>query len=264
MIPSRLARTRARGDGPATAATADAVVWKPIGHRSRRNRSERFPNPPRRAARPLTAMSARGYVGAVAGGGAPHFAVASRADIRPRVRLTAPSGAAGLRASTTRRHRGAGYWQVRGVDNGGVHRGGALRPGRPMPPVVAEVFVSREGHALGLIPPLHSQGEFEHEPSEVDVFFPVAYHGGSVMAGGVTVHTIFWAPSGYAFQGSPGAGIPTYKGLIQQTLHRHRGESLGRVANAKKQRKSATSSRRSPSTPKESRRARSPPGSTRS
>ena len=24
---------------------------------------------------------------------------------------------------------------------------------------------------------------------------PVTYHGGSVMAGGVTVHTIFWAPA---------------------------------------------------------------------
>ena len=78
------------------------------------------------------------------------------------------------------------------------------------------VFVPRVGHALGLIPPVNSQGEFNTEPSEVGVFFPVVYHGGSVMAGGVTVHTIFWAPSGYAFQGSPGAGIPTYKGLIQQ------------------------------------------------
>jgi hypothetical protein len=36
------------------------------------------------------------------------------------------------------------------------------------------------------------------------------------MTGGVTVHTIFWAPSGYAFQGSPDGVAPTYEGMIQQ------------------------------------------------
>ncbi len=36
------------------------------------------------------------------------------------------------------------------------------------------------------------------------------------MTGGITVHTIFWAPSGFSFQGSPGAGIPTYKGMVQE------------------------------------------------
>jgi hypothetical protein len=36
------------------------------------------------------------------------------------------------------------------------------------------------------------------------------------MSGPVTVHTIFWAPPGYAFQGSPANGIPTYEGMIQQ------------------------------------------------
>ena len=35
-------------------------------------------------------------------------------------------------------------------------------------------------------------------------------------AGGVTVHTIFWAPSGFAFQGSPGAPAPTYEGTIEK------------------------------------------------
>ena len=32
----------------------------------------------------------------------------------------------------------------------------------------------------------------------------------------VTVHTIFWAPSGYAFGGSPGAGVLGYVPLVQQ------------------------------------------------
>jgi hypothetical protein len=36
------------------------------------------------------------------------------------------------------------------------------------------------------------------------------------MAGGVTVHTVFWAPSGYAFQGSPGGSVPTYEGMLKQ------------------------------------------------
>ena len=42
------------------------------------------------------------------------------------------------------------------------------------------------------------------------------YHAGSVMTGGVTVHTIFWAPAGYGFQGSPGFGSRRYEGMIQQ------------------------------------------------
>ena len=33
--------------------------------------------------------------------------------------------------------------------------------------------------------------------------------------GGVTVHVIFWAPSGFPFQGGP-TGAPTYEGLIEQ------------------------------------------------
>jgi hypothetical protein len=77
-------------------------------------------------------------------------------------------------------------------------------------------FHPRVGNALGLIPPVNSQGNFNTEPTEVGVFNAVTYHGGSVMNGGVTVHTIFWAPSGYAFQGSTGAGIPTYEGIIEE------------------------------------------------
>lgn len=32
----------------------------------------------------------------------------------------------------------------------------------------------------------------------------------------VTIHTIFWAPAGYHFDGSPAAGVPGYRALIEQ------------------------------------------------
>jgi hypothetical protein len=84
------------------------------------------------------------------------------------------------------------------------------------PALAARTFHPRVGNALGLIPPVNSQGNFNTEPTENGVFNAVTYHAGSVMNGGVAVHTIFWAPSGYAFQGSPGAGIPTYEGTIEK------------------------------------------------
>ena len=34
---------------------------------------------------------------------------------------------------------------------------------------------------------------------------PVAYHGGPVMRN-VTIHTVFWAPAGYHFDGAPARG----------------------------------------------------------
>jgi len=80
----------------------------------------------------------------------------------------------------------------------------------------ARTFHPRVKNALGLIPPVNSQGNFNTEPSENGVFNAVTYHGGSVMAGGVAVHTIFWAPSGFAFQGSPGGTVPTYEGIIEK------------------------------------------------
>src|ERR1700759_3384026 len=82
------------------------------------------------------------------------------------------------------------------------------------PAWAARTFHPRVGTALGLIPPVNSQGNFNTEPTENGVFNAVTYHGGSVMAGGVTVHTIFWAPSGFAFQGSPGGSVPPYEGTI--------------------------------------------------
>lgn len=79
-------------------------------------------------------------------------------------------------------------------------------------------FRPRIGAALGLVPTLRAQQRMARADIATGAPIPVTYHGGSVMAGGVTVHTIFWAPSGYAFEGSPGNGIPTYEGLIKQFL----------------------------------------------
>src|SRR5689334_8293214 len=78
----------------------------------------------------------------------------------------------------------------------------------------APAFHPRVGNAMGLIPPVPDQGTRNFEPNEAGIFTAVTYHGGVTMTGGVTVHTIFWAPAGFAFQGSPGAGIPTYKGMV--------------------------------------------------
>src|SRR5436305_3466758 len=77
-------------------------------------------------------------------------------------------------------------------------------------------FHPRIDNALGLVPPAPDQGTKNFEPKQGGIYTAVTYHGGPTMTGGVTVHTIFWAPPGYSFQGSPGAGIPDYKGMIQQ------------------------------------------------
>jgi hypothetical protein len=70
-------------------------------------------------------------------------------------------------------------------------------------------FKPRVGFALGLLP-AHGSQEVATSPG-----IPVLYHGGSVMRN-VTIHTVFWAPAGYRFDGSPGAGVPGYIPLIQQ------------------------------------------------
>jgi hypothetical protein len=64
---------------------------------------------------------------------------------------------------------------------------------------------ARVGHAMGLVP--HYGVDDIAAGSQI----PEVYHAGSVMRGasGVTVHTIFWAPSGFEFH----AG---YKALIHQ------------------------------------------------
>jgi hypothetical protein len=84
------------------------------------------------------------------------------------------------------------------------------------PALAARTFHPRVKNALGLIPPVNSQGNFNTEPSEGGVFNAVTYHGGSVMNQGVTVHTIFWQPNTFSFQGSPGTGIPSYMGTLEK------------------------------------------------
>ena len=77
-------------------------------------------------------------------------------------------------------------------------------------------FRPRIGVAMGLVAPLARQKQLRAGDVASGQQTPVTYHGGVVMSGGVTIHTIFWAPPGYGFLGSPGAGIPTYEGLIRQ------------------------------------------------
>ncbi|MFL5822008.1 MAG: hypothetical protein ACJ764_01045 [Solirubrobacteraceae bacterium] len=77
-----------------------------------------------------------------------------------------------------------------------------------------KVFHPRVGNALGLIPPF-GHHNYQSDPSLA--YIPVTYHGGQTMTGGVTVHTIFWAPPGYTFSGAP-AGSKSYIALVQQYL----------------------------------------------
>ncbi|MGH2876287.1 MAG: hypothetical protein ACRDLV_08560, partial [Solirubrobacteraceae bacterium] len=70
-------------------------------------------------------------------------------------------------------------------------------------------FRPRIGMALGLAP-AHGAQEIAAATN-----IPVVYHGGPVMRD-VTVHTVFWAPPGYGFDESPGAGALGYEALLQQ------------------------------------------------
>src|SRR5205085_3020066 len=78
-------------------------------------------------------------------------------------------------------------------------------------------FRPRVGRGMGLIPSLSSRRSHRNEPSEAGIYTPLTYHGGPTMTGGVTVHTIFWAPGGYAFMGAP-PGSQSYEGMIEQYL----------------------------------------------
>jgi len=55
----------------------------------------------------------------------------------------------------------------------------------------ATSFRPRIGGALGLVPPANRQGQLSTGDVASGALTPVTYHGGLVMAGGVTVHTIF-------------------------------------------------------------------------
>jgi hypothetical protein len=70
-------------------------------------------------------------------------------------------------------------------------------------------FHPRSGHAFGLMPPLG------HQEIASGANLPVVYHGGQVMRD-VTVHTIFWAPSGYHFTPPPGLLTLSYEAQIQR------------------------------------------------
>ena len=76
-------------------------------------------------------------------------------------------------------------------------------------PAGAAEFRPRVHGAFGLIP---RQGGPEITSGANS---PVVYHGGSVMRN-VTIHTIFWAPSGYHFDGAPGLLTLSYQAEIQQ------------------------------------------------
>jgi hypothetical protein len=92
----------------------------------------------------------------------------------------------------------------------------------------ATKFQPRIKGALGLVAPFNKQG-LEFSP-DIASGAPtqVTYHGGSVMAGGVTIHTIFWDGGGTnPFPGSPGAGRPSYEGLIEQFFGDVAAESTG-------------------------------------
>jgi hypothetical protein len=79
------------------------------------------------------------------------------------------------------------------------------------PALARGTFRPRIGAAMGIEPVAGSQ-EIAAGPST-----PVVYHGGSVMRN-VTIHTIFWAPAGYHFDGSPSPGVLGYEPLLQQFL----------------------------------------------
>jgi hypothetical protein len=72
-------------------------------------------------------------------------------------------------------------------------------------------FRPRLGFAMGLIPHAGAFGIPSSPAAQV------VYHGGQVMRG-VTLHTVFWAPAGYRFDGSPGAGVSGYEALVKQFL----------------------------------------------
>src|ERR1700722_6619971 len=76
----------------------------------------------------------------------------------------------------------------------------------------ASTFHPRVRGALGLMPPVGGKGKARPADVATGSLTPTVYHAGSVMAGGVTVHTIFWAPSGYAFQPTPSGTPADYKG----------------------------------------------------
>src|SRR5947209_13599249 len=58
----------------------------------------------------------------------------------------------------------------------------------------APSFRARIRGALGLVPPANRLGQLSTGDVATGALTPETYHGGPVMTGGVTIHTIFWAP----------------------------------------------------------------------
>lgn len=79
--------------------------------------------------------------------------------------------------------------------------------------LASPTFHPRVKNALGLDPGL-SGAQPDLPAGELQT--PVTYHGGSVMVGGVTVHTIFWTGGTHPFNPAPGNGAPSYEGMLQQ------------------------------------------------
>jgi hypothetical protein len=77
-------------------------------------------------------------------------------------------------------------------------------------------FRPRVGGAMGLVPTFNKQGVAFNPDIASGAPTQVTYHGGSVMAGGVTIHAIYWDGGTNPFPGSPQSGVPTYEGLINQ------------------------------------------------
>ncbi len=73
----------------------------------------------------------------------------------------------------------------------------------------ARTFKPRIDGALGIMPAASSQ------ETAVSSNLRLVYHGGVVLHH-VTVHTIFWAPAGFQFTGSPRPLVPGYQQLIEQ------------------------------------------------
>jgi hypothetical protein len=84
----------------------------------------------------------------------------------------------------------------------------------------SSAFRPRVDGALGLIPPVGSDGLSVADDPALGQATPVTYHGGPVMNQGVAIHTIFWAPSGYSFQSG-------YEALVEQFFGDLAADSAG-------------------------------------
>ena len=79
------------------------------------------------------------------------------------------------------------------------------------------MFHPRVRNALGLVPPVNGAGKFT---AQTDVASgaptPVTYHGGAVMAGGVTMHLVFWTGRHQPVPGAAAGAPPDYVGMMKQ------------------------------------------------